>query len=299
MTVSQADIQQTCSFLTELLEQATSPEGLQWLTKKMEKINTPSPDKALQLAFSAAPRFVGKTKLALTKEHRQEANRLRKGFNPGNWTADQAARVLLLLSLPHNEEKAFLESINKLFSAADLGELAALYASLPLLPYPEAFRLRAAEGVRTNMGTVFDAIALENPYPAGYLEEGPWNQLVLKTVFVGKPLYRIYGLEERSNLRLARILSDYAHERWAAGRTVTPELWRPVGPFIDEIILKDIERVFNHPDEIQQEAAALACFSSSYVPAQEMLEAHPLLKHKIESGELTWDLIGNRNLAFA
>jgi len=292
----QANLKTSQEFLLQLYRKNATPEALNWLTPKLELLATAASDKDLYLAFSSAPRFVGKAPLQLEETDLQEANRIREGFNPSRWTTDQAARTLLLLSVPHDEESAFVSRLSKLFNTADMGELVALYASLPLLPHPKAFVKQAAEGVRTNMGNVFEAIALDNPYPADYLEEGAWNQMVLKTVFVGKPLYRIYGLEKRSNPTLARILSDYAHERWAAGRPVTPELWRPVGPFIDERIIEDIKKLFAHPDAIQHEAAALACAQGSYVPARELLENYPELKKQVESGELNWSLIGHKAL---
>ncbi len=253
-------------------------------------------DRDLYLAFSGASRHVGKNRLHLSDADMHEANQIIDGFDPSGWTADQAARTILLLSLPHSDGSAYAEKISRLFSTADMGELVALYASLPLLPYPEKFKLRAAEGVRTNIGYVFEAIALNNPYAAANLEEGPWNQLVLKTVFVGKPLFLIYGLDERRNPTLARILTDYAHERWAAGRNVTPELWRPVGPYIDEKILEDIKRLFNQPDILQQQAAALACAQSSFQQAHELLDTHPALKDEVASGKITWNYIGEKSI---
>ena len=39
------------------------------------------------------------------------------------------------------------------------------------------------------------------------------------------------------------MLRDYAHERWAAGRPVAPELWRCVGPFAEGAALDDLARV--------------------------------------------------------
>lgn len=221
---------------------------------------------------------------------------LRPGFSPMRWSAAQTARTLLILSLPHQDGEAFINAIEQLFNTADMGELVALYAALPLLPYPELFRKRAAEGFRTNMGDVFEAVALDNPYPADYMEEDAWNNMVLKTLFVGKPVYRIYGIEKRRNAKLARILSDYAHERWAAGRPVSPELWRPVGPFIDEAILEDIKKLFAQPNELEQEAAALACAQSNSQNAKALLDAHPQLKARVENGEITWSLIGDKAL---
>ncbi|RDV16174.1 hypothetical protein DXT99_05765 [Pontibacter diazotrophicus] len=296
--VYQADINTSKTFLKELLERNTTVQGIEWLTKKMDQLaSEDAKDKDLYLAFSAAPRFVGKEKLRITEADLEQANTIRKGFNPSRWTADQAARTLLLLSLPAQDADAFAKKLETLFSTADMGELVALYGSLPLLPHPASFKKRAAEGVRTNMGDVYEAVALENPYPADYMEEEAWNQLLLKTLFVAKPLYRIYGIEARSNAELARMLTDYAHERWAAGRPVSPELWRPVGPYINETNIQDIEKLFSQPNEVEREAAALACAQSSYKPAKELLEAHPDLKQKVESGELNWSLIGSKALA--
>lgn len=294
----QADVNATKEFLIKQLQPCTTPKGMEWLNQKLEQLNSSdAPDKDLYMAFSATPRFVGKNKLQLTEADVQEANSIRKGFNPSNWTADQAARTLLLISVPHAEAQVFQQKIEKLFSTADMGEQVALYGSLPVLPHPELFKARASEGVRTNIGSVFEAVVLDNPYPADYVEEDAFNQLVLKTIFVGKSISRIYGLDKRSNVKLAHMLSDYAHERWAAGRTVTPELWRPIGPFIDEVILNDIKKLFAHPEKVQHEAAALACAQSNYALAKELLNEHPELKMQVETGELNWQQLTSKTLA--
>src|SRR5690625_5566400 len=101
-----------------------------------------------------------------------------------------------------------------------MNEAVGLYQGIPVYPWPESLKLRAAEGVRSNITTVFNAIALDNPYPKEYLEQDPFNQIVLKALFVGSPLFRIVGLEERANATLARILVEYSQERRSAGRVV-------------------------------------------------------------------------------
>lgn len=268
---------------------------MQWLKQKMETVAAGN-QKELYLAFSAAPRYVGKNKIQLNKLDLETAELIRAGFNPSIWNAAQTARTLLILSIPNTNPKKYQKQIETLFDTADMGEQVALYASLPLLAFPELFKQRAAEGVRTNMGDVFEAIALRNPYPTDYLSEDAWNQMVLKTLFVGKPVYCIYGIEKRANSKLARMLSDYAHERWAAGRTVSPELWRAVGPYINEQNFPDFKRLFSQENELEKEAAALACYQSKYTLAQELLNSHPQLKAKIENGELTWSIIGSKQL---
>jgi hypothetical protein len=284
-----ADQESVKNFLMELLTRATTPPGITWLEKQLAEAQTES--KFFQ-AFSMAPRFIGKKKLEINADDLAAAQALRSGFNPQGWTADQTARTLLTLSLPHQTPEEYVKILNKLFAAADVNELVALYAALPSYPYPEKHVARAAEGVRTNMTLVFEAVALQNPYPHDYLPEEAWNQLVLKSIFTGRPLYRIYGLENRRNLKLTQMLSDFAHERWAAGRTLSPEVWRNVGPFVDETIWPDIQKLFTQPNDTEQQAAALVCAESNFSEAKILLDTVPDLKSKIESGELTWDNLG-------
>ncbi len=144
------------------------------------------------------------------------------------------------------------------------------------------------------MTSVFNAVALRNPYPADYMDQGAWNQVVLKALFVESPLYLIEGIDRRANEKLAHMLVDYAHERWAADRSVSPELWRPVGPFAKGEIIEDLEKVITHEDEIQQQAAVLALSDSSSEEARELLKQHPETVSRAKEKNTDWDDIGAR-----
>ncbi len=261
-------------------------KGLAWLSDNCQRIAEGSPDHVFFAAFSAVPRHTGKQDLHLTKGDVQAAGAERTGWE--SWSVDQAGRVLLLLSLKVEDAGAFAAKLEKVSTCADLGELVAIYQGLPLLPYPERHRALAAEGVRSNMTAVFNAVALRNSYPADHFGDAAWNQMVLKAVFVGSPLHLIYGLDRRSNPKLAHMLTSYAHERWAAKRPVPPELWRPVGPYADETIVADLEKVLTDPDPVQQKAAALALSQSASPRATELLTQRADLHAAIAQGRLTW-----------
>lgn len=137
---------------------------------------------------------------------------------------------------------------------------------------------------------VFHAIAVANPYPAEWLDEGAWNQMVVKAVFVGCPLHGIMGLDRRANSALARMLVDYARERRAAGRAVAPDLWRPVGPFAEgERALHELGRTLDDADGTQQLAAGLALAASPDPAARAMLDRRPDLASRIRAGGVSWD----------
>ncbi len=135
-----------------------SPDSLQWLQQGYSAATAKS-RQAFFLAFGMVPRKTGKADLALSADELAAAAALRPGWNPAGWSIDQAARTRLVLAVPEGNVSDYLETLDKLFNASDMGELVALYQALPLLPYPESHRLRAAEGIRSNIKAVFCAVA--------------------------------------------------------------------------------------------------------------------------------------------
>src|SRR5690606_25491827 len=131
-----------------------------------------------------------------------------------------------LMQLNKVEKETYLKKINALFAAAEMNEEVALYSALPFYAYPEEWIAKCANGIRSNIGTVLEAIMYHNPFPARYLPEAYWNQLVLKAFFTEKDVNKITGLYERVNPALADTLSDYVLERQAAHRTVAPEIFK-------------------------------------------------------------------------
>jgi len=281
---------QARQLLDTWLSTRLSSDVLSWLQQAMSNAASKS-RQSFFLAFGMVPRKTGKDDLALTADELAAAQQARPGWNPAGWSIDQATRTRLVLAVPENNVNSYLETLDKLFNAGDMGELVALYQMLPLLPYPESHKLRAAEGVRSNIKAVFCAVAHGNPYPAEQLDEGAWNQMVLKCLFIGVPLAPVTGLESRANPRLMRMLCDYAHERWAAGRPVSPELWRCVGPYADKAALADLQHVLEEGSELERQAAALALTACPAPEAADILKGWPELAEQAAQGAFTWETI--------
>jgi hypothetical protein len=217
--------------LYRLLKKRVSPKSYVWLEDKLEGLGSNVNARGFYLAFGACPRFVGKERIDLTEAEHNELSASYPNFGATEWTADQLARILFTTALPTETNAAILD---RLYGTADYREQVALYKGLYFLDNASDFVGRAREGLRTNITDVFDAIALDNPYPARYLPEDAWNQMVLKAMFMQRPMYRIYRIEDRKNPRLAEILLDYAEERRSAHRPVSPELWRFVAGYPSE-----------------------------------------------------------------
>ena len=79
--------------------------------------------------------------------------------------------------------EAYINRIENLFPQAEMNELVALYSSLPVLAYPEAWKLRCAEGIRSNIGIVLEAIMYHNPYPANNLDEDSMESIGAESFF--------------------------------------------------------------------------------------------------------------------
>lgn len=291
---NQVDILQVTAFLKIIIQERVNNKELNWINQQEKKLQNHFQLRSFYLAFSSAPRFISKKTLFLTEEELSKADLLRKGFQPERWNLLQCVRTYLMLMLPVGDAESYAATLTKLFETADMEEQVTLHASLLLLPYPDFLTKRATEGLRTNITDVFDAIALHNPFPSDYLNEDAWNQMILKAVFMQRPLYRIYGGDKRANPELARMLVDFAHERWAANRQVSPELWRFVGPFLNKNYLTDIEKVLKG-NSLEIEAGLMACTFSKQPKGEQLLNQFPDIKKDIENGRLNWNMIGIKN----
>jgi hypothetical protein len=258
-----------------------------WLRSQLDDLTGEVRDRDLYVALGLVPRKLGKADLDLSDGDLEAAGRVRPGWDPRGWSVDQAARILILLHAGGTGEP-FAQRFTQLCRTADVAEAIAFYRGLPLYSDPERLETQAAEGTRTNMRAVFEAVAHRSPYPKEQFAENRWNHMVLKALFVGSALHPIQGLDERANSTLARMLCDYAHERWAAGRPVSPELWRCVGPHADAEALGDLQRVLATGGAIERKAAALALAASSDPKARELLGSAPDVAKALKSGELTW-----------
>ncbi|WP_123864752.1 EboA domain-containing protein [Chitinophaga barathri] len=276
--------------LYQVLVSNTQEKGQQWVSDKLRNWQEQNSMQAFNLAFTAAPRFLGRGTVNVTAE---QAVALQP-FQLEGYTVDRLFRVWWLMQLPPADQKTYSPAIENLFHAAEMNELVALYGALPLLAFPESWKMRTAEGIRSNIGGVLEAIMLHNPYPAQYLDEPAWNQLIMKAFFTEKAVQHIAGMDERANASLARILTDFAHERWAAGRTVHPLIWRMVAPFIHAGNFEDIERIWFSEQHAEREAAALTCAASAYQPAKDLLETRKEMKEDISAGKLTWHTVASR-----
>lgn len=246
-----------------------------WLEEQIHPSETFIPGD-FYLSFNLIHRKIPDRPIEFTSEDVLTLKGLYPGFKADYWGTRSLARTLLVLTVEDEHRRKVLDN---LFATADIQELELLYRLLYWLPDPGNYAYRGAEGIRTNMTSVFDALALDNPFPSEYLDEGAWNQMVLKAIFMQRPLYRIVGLDERHNENLARIATDFAHERWAASRTVTPELWRLLTGFKTDQRFEDIQRVCSSDMVLEQEAG------------KRVLNAWNNEKHPTDN-VMSWDEIG-------
>lgn len=267
--------------IKEITRANAAPDVVEWLEE----------ERLLNTTFVLIPRKTGKAVVNISPEQTERLDAIIPGFSVDGWGIDRLARAYLLLNLDATDQAEYFRKIENLFLAAEMSELVALYSALPLLAYPEIWVKRYSEGVRSNIGSVLEAIMYHNPYPAQNLDQNAWNQLVLKAFFTDKEIGKIPGIDSRANKDLAYIISDYIHERRAAKREINPNLWRLVGKFIDDKLFEDIKRLFDEGNLIDRKAGALAISQSNYQPAKALLNKYPELVTAIENKSLTWDTL--------
>lgn len=263
----------------------------QWLGTQINKVLLANSDRDLHITLGMIPRKLGRADLNLDADELAAANDTRYGWDPSHWSVDCAARVYVLCKLAARDDSGFADTLVDLCRNADLAESLALYNGACLYPQSDALDRQIGEGLRTNMRAVFESIAHHSPYPAEQFDQNRWNHMVLKALFIDSTLSPIQGLDKRANAELATILCDYAHERWAASRPVTPELWRCVGPFANDTMIEDLRRAAQSESEAERVGALLALHSCDDPAAATILDEFPAQRDDIASGKLSWDWV--------
>lgn len=275
------------NLLATWIKASVASEDEEWFRQQREAVRASGGEQALTRALALAPRRLGRGDLTLDEAAFAAAEAASPGFDPTGLSIDQAARIALLLAAADNRDR-FPCTFALLFRTADLQEHIAYLRALAVLPDGERFHAQAGEGMRSGMRPVFEAIAHRNPYPHRHFDEHAWNQLVLKALFIDTTLAPIQGLDERANPDLAVMLVDYAHERRAAGRAISPELWRCVGPFAEGAMIADLEGVLATGRPVERKASALALAASPDPRARALIEGNAEARAFI-AGEPTWD----------
>lgn len=277
--------------LRQWLNNRLTAEQSVWFETQLQKIELSNSDRELHITLGMIPRKLGRADLSPNAAELADANQLQAGWNPQNWSIDIAARVAVICQLAEQRPESFAATVTDLCRNADLAESIAIYSGVCFYPQSDDLDALIGEGLRTNIRSVFEAIAHHNPYPATNFDENRWNHMVLKALFIDSTLAPIYGLDKRANAELASILCDYAKERRAAGRSVTYELWRCVGPFASGDMLDDLEQAANSKHSAEKHAALLALSAAKDPRVKDILAAHSELHQQISSGSLTWDAI--------
>ncbi|MEN8797612.1 MAG: EboA domain-containing protein [Flavobacteriaceae bacterium] len=280
--------QSDTNYLRELLEENPSLTDLSWIDENLTLIITQKDTQKLYLTYSLLATKSGDKQLRIDDHSTPELAYL------DNQQASmlQLSRIYLLAGALEADFDFFGSKVAQIIQVADQAELITFLKFLVLLPRAESFKETAVEALRTNITPVFEAITMNNPYPGLHFNEQQWNQMYLKAAFMQLSLDRIIGVERRANAELARIISDYAHERWAASRDIDPMIWRPVSRYLDNNLLEDMDRLLKSDSPSENKAAALCCYYSSSEEAMNLLESvAPKWNQAIGNNELNWNQI--------
>ena len=212
------------AFVT-LVQSKLSEKELDWLKQKSTILATSETIGKFPVFFSLTARFITNEIPLWEEGELEQLEAVYPGFGKSSWTKQELVRVVLMISLDTSKNKEILEAF---FETAEMQELVAFFKGLYLLENAKEFTLSVEEGIRTNMVNVFDSFTAGNPYAITYLEEWAWNQLVLKALFLDRPLFTIHEIDKRKNHSMSEMLQDYVNERWSASREISPEIWRMI-----------------------------------------------------------------------
>ena len=274
----------------------TTDEAASWVEQIVTKLSVCPNSKELCLGLAKAPKLIRRdAKFLLMEEDRHKLQAIHKGWQSRHWSLLEATRILFNLSVIHgsgDEDTIFLQA----YKITELSEQIAFLKGLPLYGNSDFALTYAKDAVRSNIQSIFAAVSQFNTYPAINFSENEWNNMILKAVTWNYPLFEIYGIDDRVNPSLMKMLCEYAREQDGAKRPTSIDLWRCVGPLSDDNALFSLAEMLNSTDIKKQYAAVLALHACSRVEARNLLDTKSDLVARVKKLDINWDTLNSKTI---
>ena len=185
-----------------------------------------------------------------------------------HWSVTDAARILLLAETFSIESFSTDELFQLCYRYSDGGERSSLLKGLPLLKLSDQSINFLIDVARTNSLEIFSALTYKNPWPVIKFPTSAYNQIVLKSLFIGINIFHLEGLRAARNPELGRMTADYIQERIDASREIPESSWLAVDAnLLTEQGLKTWESALQTaPSENIKQLALLGCDWQSNLP---------------------------------
>jgi hypothetical protein len=277
--------------LCDQLENVVDEQGSHWLNQArqhLEKLDGDLDSVANKLAFfsATAKRKLGLSLLSgeIVSGFIQEAYGQCDKVYLDHWSVTDAARVILLADTITSGKFAVDQLFQLCYRYGDGGERTSLIKGLALINLSDQSTEFIIDVARTNSLELFSALVHKNPWPAVRFPVSAFNQVVLKSLFMGINISNMEGLRAGRNPELGRMAADYVQERLDAGREIPESIWLAAdatmltkqGLTAWESALQSNETQLKHqlalagclwqtnlPASLQQTAQAFRCYSEN------------------------------------
>ncbi|MDP2310869.1 MAG: EboA domain-containing protein [Pseudomonadota bacterium] len=202
--------------LVSLLRPRLDPATHDWLLDTLDQTTAPLDARVFRSAWSRVGRRLGSQ--PITPNPEETALLQLVGLWPfAGWGADECGRAALLIQAMNvAAPEAQGPLLDSLYLRGTIRERQALLRALAYLPDPDQHAEVAAQACRTHVVSVFEAIALGNPFPARHLARPHFDQMVQKAITLHLVPAQIIGLPERLSSELTRRRSA-SGARWGLG----------------------------------------------------------------------------------
>ncbi len=217
------------------LDKTVDEQGRAWLNharQHLEKLDGDLDTAANKLAFfsATAKRKLGLSLLSgdIASGFIQDAYGQCDTVYLEHWSVTDAARVILLAETIASGKFPSDQLFQLCYRYGDGGERASLVKGLALINPTDQSTEFIIDIARTNSLELFSALVHINPWPAVHFPVSAFNQLVLKSLFMGINISNMEGLRAVRNPELRRMAADYVQERLDAGRDIPESIWLAV-----------------------------------------------------------------------